>query len=261
MTILEQIIETKKSLLRDKKDIRSLEAFPFYKRQCVSLTARLNDKNSTGIIAEFKRRSPSKGVINDTVLLADVVNAYQFNDAAAISVLTDEEYFGGSNDDLIQARQTIDIPLLRKDFIIDEYQLVEAKTIGADVILLIAACLKPREVKHLARFAGNLGLEVLLELHDEEELDHVCDEVHMIGINNRNLKTFQVDIANSLKMAMKLPADKIKIAESGIKTVDDVVMFREQGFKGFLIGEYFMKQADPTIAFAEFVNQLKAKAE
>ena len=152
------------------------------------------------------------------------------------------------------------IPLLRKEFIIDEYQITEAKSMGADVILLIAACLTPAEVKQLAVFAKNLGLEVLLELHAEEELEHICDEAELIGINNRNLKTFDVDIDRSLRMAEQIPSDKIKVAESGISSVDNILLFKQHGFHGFLIGEMFMKEPDPTIAFAEFVNQLNAKA-
>jgi indole-3-glycerol phosphate synthase len=170
--------------------------------------------------------------------------------------LTDENFFGGNDNDLVEARRN-DIPILRKDFIVDEYQIAEAKSIGADVILLIAACLTRAEVKQLATFAKDLNLEVLLELHDENELGHICDETELIGVNNRNLKTFDVDIERSLKMAEKIPNDKIKIAESGISSVDDIVLFKENGFKGFLIGELFMKEEDPAVAFAEFVNALQ----
>ena len=260
MNILDKIIESKKNSLKEKKDwysIKKLEAFPFFERSCESLAKRLNEKNTTGIIAEFKRRSPSKGIINDKTALSEVVSDYEAYGAAAISILTDEEYFGGSNDDMMKAREIVDIPLLRKDFIIDECQVVEAKAIGADVILLIAACLTQPEVKHLSKLAKNLGLGVLLELHDEKELEHICDEVGLIGVNNRNLKTFEVDIEQSLKMAQKIPVDKIKIAESGIDSVETIRLFKENGFKGFLIGEYFMKQDDPGKAFKEFVNLLK----
>lgn len=156
-----------------------------------------------------------------------------------------------------EAREAVSIPILRKDFIIDEYQLIEAKAIGADVILLIAACLSPGEVRRLAAIAKNLGLEILLELHDEKELDHICDETKIIGINNRNLKTFEVDIEKSLKMAEKIPGDKIKIAESGINSAENIRLFKENGFKGFLIGENFMKEANPGKAFEKFVNKLK----
>jgi indole-3-glycerol phosphate synthase len=260
MNILDKIIESKKISLKEKKDwygIKKLEASPYFERECESLVKRLNSSDTTGIIAEFKRKSPSKGIINDKAKIEEVISAYETNGAAGISVLTDEEYFGGSNDDLMKARETVDIPLLRKDFIIDEYQVVETKSIGADVILLIAACLAPAEVKRLAAVAKSIGLEILLELHDEKELDHICEDVQLIGINNRNLKTLEVDMERSLRMAEKIPADKIKIAESGISSVENIKVFKQNGFKGFLIGENFMKEADPGKAFREFVSGLK----
>lgn len=260
MNILEKIIESKIKSLKEKKDwygIKKLEASSFFERECESLVKRLSEGNTTGIIAEFKRKSPSKGIINAKVRIEEVVSAYELNGAAAISVLTDEEYFGGSNEDLMAVREIVDIPLLRKDFIIDEYQVVETKSIGADLILLIAACLSIAEVKKLAATGKNLGLEILLELHDESELEHICDDIDLIGINNRNLKTFEVDIERSLRMAEKIPADKIKIAESGISSVENIKLFKENGFKGFLIGENFMKKERPDEAFAEFVRSLK----
>jgi indole-3-glycerol phosphate synthase len=188
--------------------------------------------------------------------VTEVTKAYVRNGASALSVLTDETFFGGSSKDLIEARVN-EIPILRKDFIIDPYQIVEAKSIGADVVLLIASCLAPGEVKRLAAFAKNVGVEVLLELHDERELEHICDETELIGVNNRNLKTFEVSMERSLKMAEKIPGNKIKIAESGINSVDDILVFKENGFMGFLIGELFMKEEDPGTAFAEFVNALQ----
>lgn len=186
-----------------------------------------------------------------------MVKSYEKFGAAGISVLTDKEFFGGSNDDLIKARDSVMTPLLRKDFIIDEFQIVEAKSTGADVILLIASCLKPAEARQLAAVAKGLGLEVLLELHDESELDHICDRADIIGINNRNLKTFEVDIERSLRMAEMIPDDKVKIAESGISSVENIRLFRKNGFKGFLIGENFMREKDPGEAFEKFVSLLK----
>jgi len=259
MNILDQIIQQKRSEVEDRKkkvSISELEKGVYFDRATLSLKESLEKRNRTGIIAEFKRRSPSKGVINDKADIIDVTTAYFESGASALSVLTDKNFFGGSDEDLVEARIN-QIPILRKDFIINEYQVTEAKSIGADVILLIAACLSPKEVKRLATFAKSLGLEVLLELHDERELEHICDETELIGINNRNLKTFEVNIEQSLIMGQKIPGDKIKIAESGIRSVDDIMMFKENGFKGFLIGELFMKEADPTIAFAEFVNALR----
>ena len=260
MNILDQIIESKKRSLGEKKDwysIKKLEASPFFDRECESLVKRLNSAGTTGIIAEFKRRSPSKGIINDKAEIVDVVSDYENFGAAGISVLTDEEYFGGANEDLMKAREIVDIPLLRKDFVIDEYQIVEAKSIGADLILLIAACLAPAEVKRLTAVAKNLGLEVLLELHGEEELGHICNGIELIGINNRDLKTFEVDIERSLRMAERIPADKIKVAESGISDAETIKQLKEAGFKGFLIGETFMKEEDPGKAFEQFVSGLK----
>ncbi|MBS1512126.1 MAG: indole-3-glycerol phosphate synthase TrpC [Bacteroidetes bacterium] len=227
-----------------------------FKRTTLSLKQFLLDENKTGIIAEFKRRSPSKGIINGTADVVQVTGAYTKHGASGLSVLTDTNFFGGSTDDLIKARVN-NIPILRKDFIIDEYQITEARAMGADVILLIAACLMPQRVETLARYAQSLQLEVLLELHTEDELAHICDAVHLVGINNRDLKTFTVDINRSLELGKKIPADKVKIAESGIDHIDTICTFRNAGFKGFLIGENFMKQPDPTIAFADFVTLLK----
>lgn len=259
MNILERIIKTKREeveIRRSAKPLAELEASVLYGRKTFSLQQFLNDNSRTGIIAEFKRKSPSKGIINDKADVAEVTKAYADNGASCLSVLTDEIYFGGTSGDLIKARVN-EVPILRKDFIIDEYQITEAKSIGADVILLIAACLSPADVQRLAGFAKSLQLEVLLELHDEEELVHICDETEIVGINNRNLKTFEVDIERSLRMAEKIPADKIKVAESGISSVENILLFKQHGFKGFLIGENFMKAKDPTIAFAEFVKALQ----
>lgn len=259
MNILEQIIASKKVSLQLKKGdngFKKLESTGYFNSECLSLAERLGENITSGIIAEFKRKSPSKGIINEKSGIEDVVTAYEKFGAAGISILTDETFFGGSNIDLLKAREAVNIPLLRKDFIIDEYQVVEAKSIGADVILLIAACLTRADVKKLSGVAQNIGLEVLLELHDERELDHICDHTKMIGINNRNLKTFEVDIERSLRMAEMIPDDFIKIAESGINNADTIRLFKENGFKGFLIGEHFMKEPDPGKAFQKFVSGL-----
>ncbi|MBS1915788.1 MAG: indole-3-glycerol phosphate synthase TrpC [Bacteroidetes bacterium] len=259
MNILDTIIESKKLEVRSKKSevgISDLGKSEFFSRETLSLKEFLLNDNRTGIIAEFKRRSPSKGIINGDADVVKITSAYADNGASALSVLTDEIFFGGSSNDLIQARVN-QIPILRKDFIVDEYQVAEAKSIGADVILLIAACLSPQQVRILAKFAKELQLEVLLELHAEEELGHICDETEIVGINNRNLKTFEVDIDRSLRMAEKIPAEKIKVAESGISSVENITLFKQHGFRGFLIGENFMKEKDPAVAFASFVNKLK----
>lgn len=263
MNILDTIIEEKKLEVEKRKasiTVKDLERSPYFLRDTCSLKAFLLDETRTGIIAEFKRRSPSKGVINGDADVAAVTKAYADNGASGLSVLTDEKFFGGSTDDLMQARANA-IPILRKDFIIDEYQIVEARAMGADVILLIAACLSPEDVKRLAVFAKSLDLEVLLELHAEEELGHICDETELVGVNNRNLKTFVVDIERSLEMARRIPENKIKIAESGISSADMIRLFRENGFKGFLVGETFMKEKDPGAAFKAFAESLLVQKE
>lgn len=261
MNILDTIIEHKKKEVAAAKEKISEEALQqshFYNRPTFSLRQFLLDDTKTGIIAEFKRRSPSKGIINGTADVVAVTTAYAAHGASCLSVLTDEHFFGGTAADLHKARIN-NIPILRKDFIVEEYQITEARAMGADVILLIAACLSPERVMALAAFAKSLQLEVLLEIHTEEELQHICDDTEIVGINNRDLKTFTVDINRSIELGKKIPADKIKIAESGIDNIDTICTFKKAGFKGFLIGENFMKQADPTIAFAAFVQQLKQK--
>lgn len=259
MNILETIIEYKKTEVeRNKSKVseHSLEKSRFFPRKTLSLKEYLLDETKTGIVAEFKRRSPSKGIINDQADVLEVTAAYADQGASALSILTDEYFFGGKNDDILAARIN-QLPILRKDFTIDTYQVVEAKAIGADAILLIAACLSPQEVRRLAAFANGLRLEVLLEIHNQAELDHICDEVDIVGINNRDLKTFSVDINRSIELSEHIPKGKIIIAESGISDVHTILRLKEFGFKGFLIGENFMKESDPAIAFASFVNQLK----
>ncbi|MBO9617572.1 MAG: indole-3-glycerol phosphate synthase TrpC [Niabella sp.] len=261
MNILDTIIAHKRTEVAGRKQqtaYKMLEATAAFQLPVRSLAASLQQPGSTGIIAEFKRKSPSKGFINKDADVATITGAYTRFGAAALSVLTDENFFGGSLNDLAIARNNA-IPILRKDFIVDEYQIVEAKSFGADIILLIAACLSPAEVNRLATFAASLGLETILELHAEEELGHICEATRVVGINNRDLKTFKVDIERSLKMAEKIPADRVKIAESGIDKIEDILLFRKNGFKGFLIGEYFMKQENPPVAFEYFVTQLQAQ--
>ncbi len=259
MNILDKIIANKKLEVFQRK-----EKFPekilmesvCFRRACFSLAEALTAENSSGIIAEFKRKSPSKGFINEHADVKTVTEGYTNAGVAGLSVLTDAEFFGGCTADLISARVN-KIPILRKDFIIDKYQITEAKAMGADVILLIAACLSPTEVKSLAEYAVSLGLEVLLELHDSDELHHICDETVLIGVNNRNLKDFKVDINASLEMSKLIPADKIKIAESGISDAAIVKVFKAAGFKGFLIGETFMKESNPANALQHFIQKIK----
>ncbi len=260
MNILETIIAQKKKEVAEKKASTSIDALMknvsgnFY-----SLKDSLNKPGNAGIIAEFKRKSPSKGWIHEHINVTDVVPAYETHHAAAASVLTDKNFFGGDLEDLKLARHQTEIPLLRKDFMIDEFQLYEAKSFGADVILLIAACLSKQQAKALAVKAKELQLEVLLEIHLEKEIEYICDEVDVVGINNRNLETFITDIKTSMHLIELLPKNKIAISESGIDNIETILQLREHGFKGFLIGEYFMKQHNPAIAFADFMKQLKAK--
>lgn len=258
MNILDTIIAEKRIEVAERKARVSremLEKSSFFSRTRISLKNSLQDVSKTGIIAEFKRRSPSKGTIHENADVSAITTAYTKYGASGLSVLTDEKFFGGSIADLEKAR-TNEIPVLRKDFIVDIYQILEARSMGADVILLIAACLTRQEVKTLAAFAKNLELEVLLEIHGEEELDRICDEVDLVGVNNRDLKTFTVDVNRSVELSKQIPAGKITVAESGIDSVETIIHLKKYGFKGFLIGEHFMKQPDPAIAFASFVNQL-----
>ena len=261
MNILEQIIARKKEEVAVQKELVAesvLKQMPFYKAPALSMASYLTMPGKTGIIAEFKRKSPSKGIINDTATVKDVTGAYSANGASGLSVLTDADFFGGSLQDLTAAT-VHETPILRKDFMVDPYQIIEAKAHGAEVILLIAACLTPTEVKHLAAVAKDTGLEVLLEIHTKAELDHVCDNVDMVGINNRNLKTFEVDLAHSIALAKMLPAHLPKIAESGISDVSAIIELKKEGFDGFLIGENFMKTPDPAAAFSAFVADLKKR--
>jgi indole-3-glycerol phosphate synthase len=262
--ILDRIVSVKKAEVEKAKTAFDLKAIKdagyFMDRDCISLKDRLMDEDGNGIIAEFKKRSPSKGWIYQDAPLERIIPAYGAS-AAGISVLTDEEFFGGHLEDLKKARSLVSLPLLRKDFMIDPFQLLQAKAYGADVILLIAAILRPHEVQALAKEAKQLGLEVLLEIHQEDELGHICDEVDMVGVNNRNLKTFEVDIRTSLDLVDRIPLGKPAVAESGITNVETIVSLKRAGFRGFLIGEQFMKQDDPAIAFAALVQQLKAKNE
>lgn len=259
-TILDTIIEVKRREVEKFKPLSSIERFErdgfFWQIRNRSLVQSLLLPGSTGIIAEFKRKSPSKGWFKTKELEVEPVVAAYNKSAAGISVLTDDEFFGGDMDDLIQTKVVTDVPVLRKDFIIDKWQIAEAKAFGADVILLIAACLTPAEVKEFAAYANSIGLESILEVHNEEELGHCCDEVSMVGVNNRNLKTFEVDINTSLQLIDKIPHGKPAIAESGISSVESIVTLRNAGFKGFLIGENFMKEEQPGKAFEEFVNNL-----
>lgn len=261
-TILDEIIAYKRKEVESCKElfaVKELEAKPLFKREPLSLKKSILDPMKTGIITEFKRKSPSKGVINDHAFVDDVTQGYAAAGASGLSILTDFNFFGGSIDDLMIARQINNIPILRKEFIIDEYQIIEAKAHGADVILLIAACLDSEQIKSLFTTAKNLGLEVLLEIHDDEEFEKINGHADLVGINNRNLKTFEVNLDHSKALADKLPSEIPKIAESGISNPDTIIDLKNHGFDGFLIGENFMKTANPGHAFNDFVNVINTR--
>lgn len=261
MTILEKIINFKKqevAKIKAEVPVKKLVESPMFKRTSISLKASLTEANSTGIIAEFKRQSPSKGIINDKATVTDVTNGYLEANVAAQSILTDTSFFGGTMADLMEARNINKTkPILRKDFVVDGFQIVEAKAIGADVILLIATCLTEKQLKDYGQLANDLGLEVLYEIHNQEDLDKIGDlDGKIIGINNRNLKTFEVDLEHSLRLADEIPQYSVKVSESGISDPKIIMGLREYGFQGFLIGENFMKVENPGQACKEFINQI-----
>ena len=268
MSILDQIIEQKRKEVDERKSlypVKLLEQSIYFQSPTVSLKKYLLRDDKSGIIAEIKRKSPSKGVINPYVSVERTSIGYMQAGAAALSVLTDRQFFGGSNEDLTLARKFNYCPILRKDFIIDEYQIVEAKSIGADAILLIAAALEPKELNELSAVAHSLNLEVLMEVHDETELkDNRGAEVDLIGVNNRNLKTFELNIEISKRLSSLIPDSVVKVSESGIESPEIIVDLLGYGFRGFLIGQTFMQNSRPEKAARNFIrelNILKRKAE
>ena len=261
MNILDKIIAHKKqevALLKKEVMVEKLVKSPNFNRTPISLKKSLLKIGSSGIIAEFKRQSPSKGIINNTASVVEVTKGYMEANIAAQSILTDLDFFGGNVLDIMQARSVNDsIPILRKDFIVDGFQIVEAKAIGADVVLLIAACLTKEELKNYGQLAEDLGLDVLYEVHNQEELDKLNLDHKIIGINNRNLKTFKVDLEHSIQLANQIPDSCIKISESGLSDPRIITGLKEYGFQGFLIGENFMKTENPGLACKEFITQIK----
>ena len=258
-TILDKIIACKKKELENSKQIVTIEGLE-NKIQHIKNRNSLKksiQNSSTGIIAEFKRRSPSKDWIFKEAKVNEIIPFYSENGASAISVLTDLDFFGGTLQDLAFAEKLTQTPLLRKDFMIDEYQLYQAKAYGASAILLIAAALTVEKTKELAMKAKKLGLEVLLELHNENELDYINEWVDVVGINNRNLKTFVTDVQVSFELSEKIPLEFLKISESGISSTQTVKELMQIGYKGFLMGENFMKTEDPGKALKEFISELK----
>lgn len=260
MTILDKIVVRKKEEVAEAKakvSLEELQKMPLFSRTCYNLTESVLNPDKTGIIAEYKRASPSKGLINGTSTVQEVVKGYQDAGASAISVLTDKDFFQGSLDDLTAAREVLQIPLLRKEFIVDEYQIAEAKAYGADIILLIAACLDSNEIETLSKYAKTLGLNVLLEVHNGEELNRsIFNSIDAIGVNNRNLKDFIVSLDHSYDLVNKIPSTFIKVSESGISDPETIKNLKKAGFNAFLIGENFMKTENPAEAIKEFVEKI-----
>jgi indole-3-glycerol phosphate synthase len=259
MTILDQIIAHKRREVAEKREAmppKALQKSLIYSRPRKPFTEEINRVDKAGVIAEFKRRSPSKGWINADANAKEVARGYENAGASALSILTDKEFFGGDNQDLSDAFFAVEIPILRKDFIIDEYQIVEARAIGASAILLIAAALNEKEIKTLAAFAASLDLEVLLEVHEASEIPASLENISAIGVNNRNLKDFSVDVNRSFEIAAKLPPEMTKVSESGLKDAKTILELEKAGFSGFLIGETFMKTANPAEALAQLIDKI-----
>ncbi|MCL6267997.1 indole-3-glycerol phosphate synthase TrpC [Flagellimonas myxillae] len=260
MNILDKIVADKRKEVDLRKSlipISQLEQSILTQRETVSLASALKTSR-TGVIAEHKRRSPSKSVINQGLNVQDVALGYESAGVSGMSVLTDGKYFGGSLDDLLLARASVNIPILRKEFIIDEYQLLESRAHGADVILLIAAILGREEIKTLSEKAKSLNLDVLLEVHNEAELHKsIMPSLDMLGVNNRNLKTFEVSLDTSKSLSELIPDDFVKVSESGISSIEAIKDLRQYGYQGFLIGENFMKTDNPGEHAAQFINGLK----
>lgn len=260
MNILQKIISHKEKEVARRKElfpVKLLEESIYFPTRTVSLKKYLLRKDKHGIIAEIKRKSPSKGIINDHVSIEKISIGYMQAGASALSILTDTEFFGGKNEDLTIARKFNFCPILRKDFTIDEYQVVESKSIGADAILLIAGVLKPDKLKSLAKFARSLNLEVLMEVHNEDELlRSLCDDIDLVGVNNRDLTTFKVDIETSIKLSELIPDNFVKVSESGISQPENIIDLKRHGFQGFLIGESFMTNSRPHKTCLDFIHQL-----
>ncbi len=260
MNILTEIVENKRLEVEERKSlypIKLLERSVFFETEPVSLKKYLLREDKYGIIAEFKTKSPSKGVINPYAKVERVSVEYMQAGASALSVLTDSKYFGGSFDNLKKAREFNYCPILQKDFIIDEYQIIEAKSIGADAILLIAAVLEKSEIDKLTTLARSLKLEILFEVHTKEELEKINDSIEIVGVNNRDLTTFVTDINQSVKMAEFIPQNLVKVSESGIHSSEHIILLKKHGYNGFLIGENFMKTNNPGQACKEFICGVK----
>lgn len=261
MTILEKIVEYKHKEVAERRElvpVKKLESSEHFTAPIVSLARYLKRPDKVGIIAEIKRKSPSKGVLNEYISVEKLSIGYMQAGASALSVLTDTEFFGGSNEDLTTARKFNYCPILRKDFIVDEYQIIETRSIGADAILLIASVLDAKQISEFSAFAISLGLEVLLEIHNLEELPKDLKNINVVGVNNRDLNDFTTDVNRSFKIAEQLPNETTKISESGLSDADTILRLKKAGFDGFLVGEAFMRTSRPEAACAEFVQKLQS---
>ncbi|MGV9002447.1 indole-3-glycerol phosphate synthase TrpC [Flavobacterium sp.] len=261
MSILDIIKEEKLkevTLLKSTFPIAELEKFPLFNSKTYSMKKAIASSISGGIISEFKRKSPAKGNINLDANVMEVTQGYTNAGVSGLSVLTDELFFGAKQNDFQFARENNVIPMLRKDFIVDEYQIFQSKAMGADVILLIAKILSQKQLKSYTNLAHELGLEVFLETQNETEiLENLDLNFDLIGINNRNLNSFEVSVENSIKLAALLPKSSVKIAESGIDSLETIQLLKANGFDGFLIGEYFMKEENPASKCYELIQKLK----
>lgn len=261
MNILQEIITYKAQEVSARKEIKPaklLESSIYFETPVVSMTSYLKRPDLQGIIAEIKRKSPSAGMIHEYIDVEELSIGYMQAGASALSVLSDEKYFGGSNEDVTKARKFNYCPILRKDFIIDPYQVIETKSIGADCLLLIAAALDPGTCRDLAKLARELGLEVLLEVHNKSEIEsHVNEYVNLIGVNNRDLRNFSTSIGPSVELAAHIPIEFVKISESGITSAADIMELRSHGYRGFLIGGYFMSHAHPEEVCARLIRELQ----
>ena len=260
MKILDKIVEDKKieiNKLLSNSSISKLENSHLFSRKCISLKESIKNNNS-GIICEFKRRSPSNQNINYISSLSDVVSGYEEAGAAGLSILTNKKYFDGDTQDIIDIRDISNLPILRKEFIISEYQVIEAKSIGSDAILLIASILSKEEIIGYSSLAKSIGLEVLLEIHSEDELYKISgDDIDIVGVNNRNLDTLEIDLNNSIELYGKIPSKFVKISESGISKVESILKLKEVGYNGFLIGEKFMKTNNPMESAYDFIKKIE----
>jgi indole-3-glycerol phosphate synthase len=262
MDILEKIAEVKRQEVKKRRisaPVPVLEKSAFFSAERPSFHSAISKPHPT-IIGEFKRKSPSKGIINAQADVVNVTSGYQAAGISAVSVLTDEQFFGGGNADLIRAASVLKIPILRKDFIVDEYQVIEARSIGASAILLIAAILTRQEVESFSKLANDLGMEILFEIHNESETEKLCDNIRIIGINNRDLRTFDTNLGNSARLFGYLPAGCLKVAESGISTPAEAKKLYDLGFDSFLIGENFMRSEDPARKAGKFIQELNSLA-